>query len=97
MIVIYYFSTRAVALFLVSKFLVIYLRKVRLCVQELHWHAQSARTATMIQQRIRRLIQIVWRQRSIADSAEHIHFTRRQNNHGRGKYTVYTASKELFI
>ena len=54
--------------------------EVERCVQELHLLAQSARTVTMILQRIRRLTLIVWRSRSTVLSAEDTQSTRRQSN-----------------
>ena len=57
----------------------------RLCVQESHWHVQNARTVIMIRQRIRRHILTGWRQRNTANSAEHIHCTKKPNNCG-GKW-----------
>ena len=61
-------------------FLIMYYAEVEKCVQELHLLAQSAKTVTTIQRRIRRHIQTEWKQRNIVDSARHTHYTKKQNN-----------------
>jgi hypothetical protein len=51
-----------------------------LCVQELHYPAQSASSATTTQQRIRRLILRELRPRNTADSARDTLLIRKQSN-----------------
>ena len=59
-------------------------RKIRVeverCVQELHWHAQSANSAIITRRRIRKHILTEWKSRNTADSAELTQFTRKPNN-----------------
>ena len=56
------------------------IREVKKCVPGSHLPAQSARTETTIQRRIRRHIPTVWKQRSTADFAKSIHYIRRLSN-----------------
>jgi len=60
-----------------------------ICVPRSHWHAQSASSVITIQLRIRRHIPIVWRQRSTADSARLILFTKRLSNPFKSKGAAY--------
>ncbi len=50
------------------------------CVRESHWHVLNVNSATTIPQRIRRHILKEWSLRSIVDSAELIHCTKKPNN-----------------
>lgn len=55
--------------------------EVEKCAQELLLHVQSVKIATMIQRKIKKHIQIEWKQRNIANFVRLIHCTKKQNNY----------------
>ena len=49
----------------------------KLCAQESHWNVQNVNSVTTIGQRIRKLIQIEWKQKNIVDSVKSIQCTKK--------------------
>ena len=56
------------------------IKEVAKCVQELLWHVQNANSVTTIPQRIRRLIPIEWKPRSIVSTVRDIQLIKKPNN-----------------